>query len=410
MNKKISNTFINHVSSFIDKFRLLPSRDKILLSISGGIDSMALLSLFLKLKSDGLVKEFCVVTFDHGLRPSSLHDARFVMSFCEQQGVNCDFISFNLGSDSNIEMIARQHRQNIYKQYAELGYFIYLAHHIDDAFEWKLLQQFKTSSRCLGIPLVRGKIIRPFMCVSKEMIELYASAIDLPYVQDDTNMDSRFERNYIRNSVIPLIKKRFPGYLKHFVHQSNRDALKLDKFRFKKEASRSHFYQRDSLGGITLFLPSRVVSLSLYKEEIFYIIQAISNKQRGSLVQEVDKLCGAYLNNKKGPMSFSGNVGCLLTQGALYFYPKDLDSKVKLSGQSKVHTLDCLWKFSYIEIDNDVATKLCTPLKRYPNWLSSLNQSSFLVATADLYTQIYITKRLLPSKLIDCNFRSVRLI
>ena len=409
--KQNSNTFYGHVESFIDSHALLPSEKNNILSVSGGMDSMCLLYFFMELKRKGRVQTFKVLCFDHGLRSCSAEDSKFVVDFCLANQIECEVVAFNLKLSSNIEFMARERRQNIYQKYQQQGYWIYLGHHIDDAFEWHLLQQFKSSTKCLGIPLVRGKLVRPFLCVTKEVINQFAKNFNIPFREDGSNSDLRFERNYIRHEVIPSIKKRFPAYLKHFVFQMNRQALGEKRFRLQAAESTGVLKRViDPLGGLTLYMPADILSLQNYKEDLFAAIHIVSNKKRGSLSLEVDKLITAYANGKKGPMSFSGNVGCILTKGSLYFYPKAMDNELAMSKMKRLRSLEQLWKHPYITIDNRAVNKLCPSLKRAPEWLAPLQKRHHLVATSELYTQVFVTGRIKVEKLIHCKFCNVRLI
>jgi tRNA(Ile)-lysidine synthase len=106
---------------------------------------------------------------------------------------------------------------------------IVLAHHIDDSFEWTLLQSLRSSNieGLVGIPLLNGKVIRPFMCVTKAQIGKFVQAFDLPFIEDPTNESLKYERNYIRNEVIPAFSDRYKQYLKHYVYRHNEISRRL---------------------------------------------------------------------------------------------------------------------------------------------------------------------------------------
>lgn len=307
------------VQTFLKDHHLFDLSRKHVVAVSGGVDSLVLMfvlkSFFPNLK---------VLHINHGTRAECEAEEKLVQSYANRLGIELDIIRFSLSLDeSNFESIARNMRASIYKQYISKGFFVYTAHHIDDSFEWSLIQSFKQSSvkSTLGIPLYNQGLIRPFMCVSKLQILKYASLIQIKWASDASNKNERFERNYFRNRISPSIFKRYPSSLRNYVSHHNQLAFNYNlhtkqKFEPKKSFANVLLEIRESSGGVVL--KSR--DFSLHKEEIKEWIHFFSKKTRGEIDRELEVLISAQNKFKsdpkdlkfKGPFSFSGSVKAYL--------------------------------------------------------------------------------------------------
>lgn len=198
------------VSSFISKHHLLQPNEQILVALSGGADSVALLLLLCDLGYD------CVaVHCNFHLRgEESLRDEKFVQNLCEQNHTKL-FIrhfqteEFARENKLSIEMAARQQRYAYFEELAhKLGVSsIAVAHHQDDQAETMLINLCRgTGIKGLRGMLPRnGKIIRPFLCITKHEILNYLSGREQSYIDDSTNFDNSFVRNKIRLDVLPIL-------------------------------------------------------------------------------------------------------------------------------------------------------------------------------------------------------------
>jgi len=213
---------------------------KIAVAVSGGVDSMVLLDCYLKAGQD-----LAVVNIEHGLRGErSLSDSAFVKDFCEKRGI--EFLGYSVNVNENrlqgesIETAARRLRYEIFESLLNNGNsvisnaernpakralpqnkisFIALAHHLDDNAETMLMRILRGTglSGLSGIG-ERGNYLRPFLNVTREEIERYAKENNVPYVVDETNFESDATRNFLRNEVFSVIRKRFPDYAKQFAN------------------------------------------------------------------------------------------------------------------------------------------------------------------------------------------------
>lgn len=338
---------------------LLPEKgDFVFAAVSGGPDSMALLDflirLRIKLKSNFHLR---IIHIDHGQRQESSNDIKIIHKYLNQIGSSFPVLSFqvldpkelanekelrnyrysgisNLISDS-IDNYVRYEPDSLKpfhfaSKKLENKTHLFLGQHLNDAFEWDLLKQFKTSSDFIGTPLINGIIKRPFFSVTKKQILNYLKIQKIPFLEDQTNELEIFERNFIRARV-EEIEARFPKYLKHWVIRKNK-LLGLDQIREArvKEIKKLVKIQRTA-HLITVEAPfqifkslaqqpgDREILISLLKDSI----TSLSSLNRGNLGKEVVKYLNAKINGKSGPFLFSGGVHGAISKDGFRIYKKN---------------------------------------------------------------------------------------
>nr|WP_319267774.1 tRNA lysidine(34) synthetase TilS [uncultured Draconibacterium sp.] len=206
----------------IKQKQLIKSGQKVLLAISGGIDSMVLLHLF---ERTGF--EYGIAHCNFRLRgDESDGDEAFVHEQVEQHGTPAHFETFDTKEYASlkgisIEMAARELRYEFFERIRkEFEYdYIVTAHHQDDLIETFFLNlSRKTGIRGLtGIKEKKGKLIRPLLFASREEIEKYASENYIPYREDSTNSEVVYQRNFLRHKILPLFSELNPAFKKNFM-------------------------------------------------------------------------------------------------------------------------------------------------------------------------------------------------
>lgn len=204
----------------IKKNNLINSGDVIGIAVSGGKDSMALLHYLSGIQEE-LDFELVAVTVDHCIREESASDAMFVMDYCKENGIRSYKFRVDakkVASDNKLtlEEGARIARYNIFKGLERKGVVdkMVLAHHLSDQTESILMHIFRGSQikGAKGMDYIRDNYyIRPMLDVDRETIDNYILENDIPYVEDKTNNDDSYTRNYLRNVVLPLIRKQWPN-------------------------------------------------------------------------------------------------------------------------------------------------------------------------------------------------------
>src|ERR1035437_4128248 len=210
---------LNQFKEFILKEKLFKENDKILLTVSGGVDSIVMCDLFHKAGFS-----FGIAHCNFKLRgKESDEDEKFVKSLAEKYGVPFQKKLFNTKSYSekkkiSIQMSARDLRYAWLKRIAkEKKYdFIATAHHLDDSIETFFINILRGTgiAGLQGVPVRHGDIIRPLIFASKKMIRDYAEAENLSWREDSSNFTDKYLRNNIRHHLIPSLKKLNAGFEK----------------------------------------------------------------------------------------------------------------------------------------------------------------------------------------------------
>lgn len=194
---------------------LLAPAENIIVGVSGGVDSMVLADILYR-NRDYLNKDFKVLHVDHQIHPESATWAKFVADWCRERSVPYEAVQVDLtGFGNNIERAARQARYQAFaEQHADM---IILGHHADDQCETFFLKLFRGSGlkglRCMSKsapswidPSVI--LLRPLLNWSKERIQNYAIDNDVPNIEDSSNTDTTFDRNWIRRELWPHVMER----------------------------------------------------------------------------------------------------------------------------------------------------------------------------------------------------------
>ena len=190
--------------------------NRVLVAFSGGLDSSVLLHLLVS-KS----RNFQVIPwhFNHGL----LDIAPKMEAFCIEQaghyGLEIRVDQLDLKNiDSNIEAEARHQRYLLFAEHTRAGDCIVTAHHADDQAETFLLNALRGSGSAGLRGIARRRrlggalLLRPLLDFSREQLEQYAAQQEIQWFDDPSNQSSRFDRNYLRNQVIPAIRERWPRF------------------------------------------------------------------------------------------------------------------------------------------------------------------------------------------------------
>lgn len=215
--------------------------DTVWIGFSGGVDSHVLLHVIVSQLSARQRQKMAAIHVHHGL---SDH-ADSWLSHCEQvcQKLDVRFVAkcVQLEAQASIEDAARNARYQAFRYVMSAQDVLLLAHHGDDQAETVLFRLLRgTGGKGLsGMPSTRligeegAYLIRPFLHVSKASIETYAHQEQLEWIQDDSNTDERFTRNFLRQRVVPILKERFPKMEQNIVSSAQRietDYLMLSQF------------------------------------------------------------------------------------------------------------------------------------------------------------------------------------
>jgi tRNA(Ile)-lysidine synthetase-like protein len=197
--------------------------DRILLAVSGGVDSMVLLHLFqLAAAKDNL--KLAVAHIDHQIRPESVEEAKYLKKYCQEYELPFYSRKWEAANKTkNMEARARQFRYHFFdeimteKNYSKLV----TAHHSDDQAETILMKLTRGSAltNLVGIRSAQvfgnGELLRPLLIFSKEQLTAFAEQEAIRYFEDSSNLSDEYMRNRIRHHVVPILKKENQQFLQH---------------------------------------------------------------------------------------------------------------------------------------------------------------------------------------------------
>jgi len=218
--------FEEKIEKFIDEQQLLVKQETVLVAVSGGVDSVALLHFLVE---NGYRCAVAHCNF-HLRGESSDLDTEFVKKLTKNYNIplyinHFDTLKIAKQNGESIEMVARNLRYAWFDELLQNNDFqaVTTAHHQNDNAETILLNLIRgTGIRGLaGIQQQRGKIVRPLLCVTRLEIENYAQKKSLHWREDLTNSETKFKRNQIRHKILPEIEKQNPVFIQNIAKFSD---------------------------------------------------------------------------------------------------------------------------------------------------------------------------------------------
>ncbi|NMP33246.1 tRNA lysidine(34) synthetase TilS [Thalassotalea sp. M1531] len=193
----------------------------LVVAYSGGVDSQVLLHLLYQLKSQLTpFPQIKVCHVNHGLSENAEQWQEFAKQQCSQFGFEIEVVAVELDTNNSesIEALARDARYNVLTSLFSEPAIILTGHHLDDQTETFLLA-LKRGAGVKGLSamaqeanLGKHQLIRPLLSNSRKEIESYATNHQLAWIEDESNSDSRYDRNFLRIDVLPLLNKRWQGF------------------------------------------------------------------------------------------------------------------------------------------------------------------------------------------------------
>ena len=272
------------------------NKTNFLLALSGGIDSMLLLKLATLVNNDKSFN-FRAIHINHHHSSNAKEMENHCLDICHAYSINLTVNNIHLSSDNNIEEKLRNKRYESFFNHMSKDEVLVLAHHEDDQFETFLYRLFRGASpRGLSsikeISERKNKILcRPFLQLSKKTIIKLSRYFRLKFINDYSNYDLSYDRNYIRNKIIPSINKRWENINKvmnHNIELQNNYSLIVNDYCKKIYM----FITQENQLEIKKFLSypdylhstflrywiSKEVSYNLSKNEIYSLLSIIKGK------------------------------------------------------------------------------------------------------------------------------------
>jgi tRNA(Ile)-lysidine synthase len=194
---------------FLSQKRINPKLD---VAFSGGLDSCVLLLLLANLRTI-LPFQLSAHHVNHGLSPNAASWANFCAEFCTKLNIpfRLSTVKVNKNSGLGLEATAREARYNALL--STDSDFICLAHHQDDQAETLLLQLARGAGvkGLAGMGAMNGKLLRPLLDAPRSALETYAKQHNLTWIDDESNADTQFDRNFMRHEILPKFATQYPA-------------------------------------------------------------------------------------------------------------------------------------------------------------------------------------------------------
>jgi len=202
---------------YIEKNQLFSPNDRVLLAISGGIDSVVMSYLFFQAKF-----RFGIVHCHFSLRPEADEEADFVKALAEKLAVPFYFKKFETETFAknekiSIQMAARKLRYDFFEQIRNENQFSYIAtaHHLNDSLETAIFNLAKGTgiAGLRGILPKNGFLIRPMLFATRKEIEFFVKNNQISYLEDSSNISEKYKRNFIRHQIVPRLAGQINPHL-----------------------------------------------------------------------------------------------------------------------------------------------------------------------------------------------------
>lgn len=196
----------------------------IIVAYSGGLDSHVLLHRVNELKKNNHAINIQAVHVNHQLNSKSDQWALHCEKICKALNIAIfiEKITLNLKPGDSLEEEARRARYDVLKKYIQNDTVLFTAHNLNDQAETFLLQALRGAGPkgLSAMPVKKkfgeGFLIRPLLSFSRDDLEQYARENQLQWIEDDSNVDPRFRRNFLRHAIFPLLKKQCPAVMQNF--------------------------------------------------------------------------------------------------------------------------------------------------------------------------------------------------
>lgn len=315
--------FREKVFAFTTEKALFSAPCRVVVGVSGGPDSMALLHTLLHWPQPGL--DVRVVHVHHGLREKTAdRDAEYVVQQCEKWHVpvrifHADVAELAARQGTGLEEAGRRERYRLFDEVCdgEKADYILTAHNADDQTETVLMHMLRgcgVDGLC-GIPVARDRIRRPLLCCTRQEIEAYCQDEHIAFMIDETNADVNFTRNRIRHEVLPLLRELNPeadAAVRRLSGFAQKDCSYLNAAAAEHilQAAEEGSYAADAFSGQPFSIRRRMIRQVLQQNKIPCITQAH--------IEQLEQV----LFNRDGAVSLPGAMQAVVQQGRLRFLRK----------------------------------------------------------------------------------------
>ena len=315
------------VRDTLNQFHMIDKGDRVLVGLSGGADSVALLLNLNKYRRERGDFSLTAIHVNHNLRETALRDQNYAVSLCESLDVpliirSVDVEGYVRKHHLSTEEAARELR---YREYASLNMDkIAVGHHMNDVSETVIMNICRGSGihGMCGIAPINGKIIRPLINISRGEIEAYLAKKNTPFCVDETNLSTDYTRNRIRLEVLPCLSDRINNRAIEHIASIGSDALLVNDFiesELNKVADKVITFKADysdSLNAEDTLQPKVIVNRAeflschelLQRELILKAFELITPHRKDITRRHVDAVCKLTRHKGSGTLDLPYNL------------------------------------------------------------------------------------------------------
>ncbi len=356
---------MNHIIDLLNQSIKKAHKQKLILSVSGGIDSMALLHL---LHTNDFDIE--VVHFNHQKREQSKLEAKMVQNYCDTYHIPYHYFLIDVEDSGNFQHqahILRKHYLNDVCKETKAKYIL-TAHHLDDLLE-SILIKITRGSNLLGYagmqPIYEKNhifYVKPMLYTSKVDIKAYVENHKIPYYNDESNEEDAYLRNRYRHAVTPIMKQENPQLL----DQIKQYHLQLsDAFKFIRKTSTS--YVLDNEIDLNVY---QILDEVIQRDIIAYLLE--SNKIESSFekIQTIKQILLSDAPNQTYNLNNKYILIKAYDKASIEVFSTVEPVFIKLeNGLNKVKNVDFFTFLNETSVNTEELTKLCYNELAFPLWL-----------------------------------------
>lgn len=299
--------------------KIIKDGDTLVVALSGGQDSMCLFDAFYKLQSECSYK-LMALHVNHGIRGKEAdRDEQFVRDYCKSFDIDLivervDAVSLSKKKNLTLEEAARNLRYDVFEKTwknlsvknNENDVYILVAHHEKDQVE-TIIHNIVRGTGIKGLTGMKkksGYILRPLLDFKKEDIEKYIDYYDIPYVEDSTNEDIYYTRNYIRKEIIARLDKINNKASTHIIELSK---MANDINEYIENESKKAFddltidssEKKVVINLKKIRLKDRIIKIGIIRETLNYLISTLKDITKiniDDIIKMTDKEKGGHLD------------------------------------------------------------------------------------------------------------------
>ncbi|MCB5287443.1 MAG: tRNA lysidine(34) synthetase TilS [Candidatus Cloacimonetes bacterium] len=359
----LSTDYIKRLMEYLEREQILCTGEKLLLAVSGGADSTAMLYFYHRLRFV-LNVTLLAVHVNHQLRgESSDLDEQGVRQLCQKLNIPLIVRTIDLPGDRDLENRAREARFEIFSHIMKSYHFdkVLLAHHKWDLAETVLLNLFRGAglSGMAGIKPKQGKVLHPLLCFKPEELKDMLVQLQIPWREDASNLQTKFTRNRIRHDLIPLLEKDYNPQLRDKLAEEANILNQADRYISERALRR---YKKICLDNsnqrIVLSLPDLLKAPDI---EHFYILREayrqVSGQQQDFFLANLREIQGIfsaagskYVSLPHGTFAIKRYQELVFSSNPEEVQPENAEALSIETERSRAVHMDYRFRFKYLRV------------------------------------------------------------